>query len=78
LGNECLADSLYLPENAPMDTKTQNEDKRVAKPFIVTERLVVVECVGFRGLARQNKFGIWRSFEDNKRLPKDVHVVCFN
>jgi hypothetical protein len=36
---------------------------------------VLVQCVGYRGLAYRTTLGQWKTAADNRRLPGDVEIL---
>jgi len=61
-----------MPEISEIKTK-----KRKAELPPVYHR-VLVQCIGYRGLAYRDLAGQWKSASDNRKLPKDVEILMFN
>jgi hypothetical protein len=38
---------------------------------------VMIQCVGYRGLAYRNEGGQWKTVASNKNLPQDVEILPF-
>jgi hypothetical protein len=36
---------------------------------------VLVQCVGFRGLAYRNSAGQWKTVADGRNLPMDIQIL---
>jgi hypothetical protein len=36
---------------------------------------VMVQCIGYRGLAYRNSTGQWKAADDNRNLPKYIEIL---
>jgi len=52
---------------------TKEKQEKITPPDI--GRHFLVQCVGYRGLAYQNRLGQWKAMNSNRILPKEIEII---
>ena len=53
------------------------EKSKENPPFEIGKRFLV-QCVGYRGLAYQNRAGQWKASGSHKKLPAEIDIIALS